>query len=114
MALPLESGLSTCLVACALAERLNLSLEQGQRIYHLALLRNVGCTAPTRTLAAVMGDEMVMREHSGLLDFADPKIHPRDAVARFYVRSAESAERPEPGGGGHRRRWPRARTTRTR
>ena len=68
IALPLESGLSTCLVACALAERLNLSLEQGQRIYHLALLRN-GASPPPAPLAAVIGDEMVMREHSGLLDY---------------------------------------------
>ena len=71
MAQPLESGLATCLVATALAGRLGLAPSERQRAYHLALLQHIGCTAASSQVAAVMGDELVMRAHAGTLDFAD-------------------------------------------
>jgi HD-GYP domain-containing protein (c-di-GMP phosphodiesterase class II) len=71
MAQPLESGLATCLVATGLAGRLGLTALERQRTYHLALLQHIGCTAASTQVAAVMGDELVMRAHASTLDFAD-------------------------------------------
>jgi hypothetical protein len=71
MAQPLESGLATCLVATALADRLGLDPLERQRTYHLSLLQHIGCTAAASQVAAIMGDELVMRAHAGSLDFAD-------------------------------------------
>src|SRR5690348_262700 len=71
MAQPLESGLATCLVATALAERLGLDPSERQRTYHLSLLQHIGCTAAASDVASIMGDELVMRAYAGTLDFAD-------------------------------------------
>src|SRR5689334_16865935 len=71
MAMPMESGLATCLVATALADRLALAAAERKRAYHLALLQHIGCTAASTRIAAVMGDELVMRAHASTLDFAD-------------------------------------------
>jgi HD-GYP domain-containing protein (c-di-GMP phosphodiesterase class II) len=71
MAQPLESGLATCLVATGLASRLGLTALERQRAYHVALLQHIGCTAASTQVAAVMGDELVMRAHASTLDFAD-------------------------------------------
>src|SRR5262245_685351 len=71
MAQPLESGLSVCLVAMALAERIGLAAPDRQRTYQLSLLQHVGCTATSHEVASVMGDELLMRAHSHTLDFAD-------------------------------------------
>jgi HD-GYP domain-containing protein (c-di-GMP phosphodiesterase class II) len=71
MAQPLESGLATCLVATALAGRLGLDPLERQRTYHLSLLQHIGCTAASTQVAAIMGDELVMRAHASTLDFAD-------------------------------------------
>jgi HD-GYP domain-containing protein (c-di-GMP phosphodiesterase class II) len=71
MAQPLESGLATCLVATALAERLGLDASERQRTYHLSLLQHIGCTAAASDVAVIMGDELVMRAYAGTLDFAD-------------------------------------------
>jgi HD-GYP domain-containing protein (c-di-GMP phosphodiesterase class II) len=71
MAQPLESGLATCLVAVALADRLGLDPPERQRTYHLSLLQHIGCTAAATPVAAIMGDELVMRANAATLDFAD-------------------------------------------
>jgi len=89
MAQPLESGLGTCLVATALAERVGLDTADRQRVYHLALLQHIGCTAATGTVAAVMGDEMLMRAHAATLDFAD-----RRQMLAFMLRHVARANPP--------------------
>ena len=71
MAMPLETGLATCLVTMSLADRLGVSLPVRQRCYQLALLQHIGCTAAASQVAAVMGDELIMRAHAATLDFAD-------------------------------------------
>ena len=71
MSQPLESGLATCLVATALADRRGLDPIERQRTYHLSLLQHIGCTAAASKVAEIMGDELVMRAHSASLDFAD-------------------------------------------
>jgi HD-GYP domain-containing protein (c-di-GMP phosphodiesterase class II) len=71
MAMPLETGLATCLVSVELGRRLGLDDDEARRTYRLSLLQHIGCTAATSTVAEVVGDELLMREHAGLLDFSD-------------------------------------------
>ena len=73
MALPLETGLATCLVSVALGRSLGLGEDELSRTYHLALLQHIGCTAAASEVADVLGDEMLMREHARLLDFSDQR-----------------------------------------
>jgi len=73
MGLPLETGLATCLVARRLAEALDLDDGQRLRVFRLSLLQHIGCTIENSELASIVGDELVMREHSAILDFTDQK-----------------------------------------
>jgi HD-GYP domain-containing protein (c-di-GMP phosphodiesterase class II) len=43
------------------------------RTYALAMLEHIGCTVSSSGNAAVTGDELVMREHSALVDFSDQR-----------------------------------------
>jgi hypothetical protein len=69
MAQPLETGLAVGLVAVGLAERLGYEPGLMQRTFRLALLQHVGCTVAAAPVAAIMGDELVMRAHAATLDF---------------------------------------------
>lgn len=71
MALPLETGLATCLVAMRLARAAGLAGDLLSRTYALAMLEHIGCTASSSENAAVTGNELVMREHSVILDMTD-------------------------------------------
>ena len=71
MGLPLETGLATCLVSMELGRAADLTAAELDRTYRLALLQHVGCTSVAAENAAAMGDELVLREHSVLLNFAD-------------------------------------------
>jgi HD-GYP domain-containing protein (c-di-GMP phosphodiesterase class II) len=73
MALPLETGLATCLVAMELGRQLDLDDAELTRTYRLSLLQHIGCTAAAQQVAEVVGDEMLMREHAVLLNFADQR-----------------------------------------
>jgi len=73
MALPLETGLATCLVAVALGRTLDLDDDELSRTYHLSLLQHIGCTAVASEIAQVVGDELLMREHASVLDFSDQR-----------------------------------------
>ncbi len=73
MALPLETGLATCLVSVALGRSLGLGEDELSRTYHLALLQHIGCTAAASEVAEVVGDELLMREHARLLDFSNQR-----------------------------------------
>jgi len=73
MALPLETGLATCLVSMRLARAAGLAGDLQSRTYALAMLEHIGCTASSAENAAVTGNELVMREHSAILDFTDQR-----------------------------------------
>jgi HD-GYP domain-containing protein (c-di-GMP phosphodiesterase class II) len=66
MGAPLELGLSTCLVATRLAEAMGCDAEETRRVYWVALLRHVGCTAGSHEMAALLGDEIAF--HSSLTE----------------------------------------------
>lgn len=105
MALPLETGLATCLVSVALAERLGLDDGERTRIHRLALLQHIGCTAAAARVAGALGDEMIMRAHAATLDFSDqrqmlrfmlahvartnPVLNRPAALARLMVKGRE-------------------------
>jgi HD-GYP domain-containing protein (c-di-GMP phosphodiesterase class II) len=91
MGLPLETGLGVCLVSLALGETVGLGEEELTRVYRLAMLEHIGCTAAAPTAAAVVGDELVMREHAATLDFSDQREMFRfmlGHVARVYPTPA--------------------------
>ncbi len=93
MALPLETGLATSLVSVELGSRLGLDASGLQRVFHLALLQHIGCTAATTTVAEVVGNELLMREHATLLDFADQREMFRFMLAHV-ARANPVAARP--------------------
>jgi len=56
MGQPLETALSSCVVAIRLGEALNLDGDTMRDVYYQALLRYIGCNAETYALAALVGD----------------------------------------------------------
>jgi HD-GYP domain-containing protein (c-di-GMP phosphodiesterase class II) len=90
MGQPLETAMSTCIVAMRLGTALGLDDDALRDIYYQSLLRFIGCNAETHLLAALVGDELALRR-----DFApiDPGNPPEviDLVVR-YIRQANAAE----------------------
>ena len=73
MAQPMEQGLGICLLAVRFGEELGLTGGELQRVYNIALLRHVGCTAEAAAFADIMGDELVARRRGGaFVDWARP------------------------------------------
>lgn len=72
MGQPLGQGLGTCLVAVRFAAHLGLDREDLPRVYDLALLRHIGCSAYARQALLLLGDEVEFRSLSARVDRADP------------------------------------------
>jgi HD-GYP domain-containing protein (c-di-GMP phosphodiesterase class II) len=91
MGQPLETALSSCVVAIRLGESLGLDIDTMRDVYYQALLRYIGCNADTYLLAALVGDELALRR-----DFAavDPGEIP--AVVDLAVRFIQRAHAGEP------------------
>jgi HD-GYP domain-containing protein (c-di-GMP phosphodiesterase class II) len=93
MGQPLESALSSCVVAMRLGEALKLDDDTLRDIYYHALLRFIGCNADTHALAAIFGDELALRH-----DFAtvDPGQIPEVLeLSTRLLRQAHADESPE-------------------
>lgn len=92
MGQPLETALSSCVVAIRLGEALKLDGDTMRDVYYQALLRYIGCNAETYALAALVGDELALRG-----DFAavDPGEIP-DVLSLVvgYIRKASAGEPP--------------------
>lgn len=88
---PLETGLATCLVATRFAKALGLDGDDARTVYHLALLRHIGCTAGNHELAAALGSEMGLHELIETRDFADPQH--MLAALRGHAQGALPADR---------------------
>jgi HD-GYP domain-containing protein (c-di-GMP phosphodiesterase class II) len=71
MVIPLESGLRVCSRAVRLAHRLGLDIAAQRRVYYLALLRHIGCTAENAELANYFGNELAFRSGVGTRDVSD-------------------------------------------
>ena len=74
MGSPLELGLGTCLVARRLADELGCTPAEQRRVYWVALLRHIGCTAGSHEFAALVGDEIEFRGGLGGVDFTDQRV----------------------------------------
>jgi HD-GYP domain-containing protein (c-di-GMP phosphodiesterase class II) len=73
MGQPLEQGLGICLLSVRFGEQLGLADAELQRVYDIALLRHIGCTAEAAAFADIMGDELVARRRGGsFVDWARP------------------------------------------
>ena len=81
MSLPLETGLRICRLALALAEQAGIDESQRDRIYYVALLRHVGCTAEVHSFSAIVGDELSFHDGASRMDATSPK-----AMAAFTLR----------------------------
>src|SRR5687767_3053479 len=93
MALPMDFGLQVCSRAVRLAQRMGLDVDHQRRVYYLALLRHIGCTAENATLAGYLGDERAFRAGIGTRDVSDPRaLFPY--LLRLTVGSRPLAQRP--------------------
>ena len=71
LGVPLESGLTICLLALRIGERMGLDDGALGRVYHLALLRHIGCTVRSEEMVGLMGDELVASPRLAPLDMAN-------------------------------------------
>jgi HD-GYP domain-containing protein (c-di-GMP phosphodiesterase class II) len=71
---PLESGLAVCVTGTRLARAAGLSEDDVARVYYLALLRHIGCTAGNADFAAYLGNEVAFRERVTTEDMSDPRV----------------------------------------
>jgi HD-GYP domain-containing protein (c-di-GMP phosphodiesterase class II) len=73
MGLALETGLQVCRIAVALAHEAGLAPDELERVYWVALLRHVGCTADVHNFAELVGDDVAFRSSVGPLDATTPR-----------------------------------------
>src|SRR3954451_13229849 len=92
-AVPLEAGLRVCSGAARLAERTGASPAEQRRVYYLALLRHIGCTAPTPEWAGLLGDEQAFRAGFGTLDVSSARAL-LPYLLRFTLGGLPAAARP--------------------
>ncbi len=93
MGQPLESALSSCVVAMRLGEALGLDDQTMRDVYYQALLRYIGCNADTHALAAIFGDELVLRHDFAALDPGQPLQVVE--LATSFIRLANASEAPD-------------------
>lgn len=82
---PLESGLAVCITASRLGRLCGLPEEELARVYYLALLRHIGCTAGSADFATYLGNEVDFRERVGTRDVSDARV-----MTGLMLRSAFS------------------------
>jgi len=69
----MEQGLAVCVLAVRFGDELGLGRDELARVYDMALLRHIGCTAETVEFASIMGDELLARSRGGsLVDWGRP------------------------------------------
>ena len=69
---PSGEAMRACLLATELARRAGLD-ERGQgEVYYGTLMRFAGCAATSHEIAAVFGDDIVVRARGDLIDLTEP------------------------------------------
>ena len=66
-----DFALRSCVLAMRLAKALGLDTEKSRSVYHQAILRYIGCNADTHILAAVLGDEIALRQDLARTDMGN-------------------------------------------
>ncbi|MFN8535616.1 MAG: LuxR family transcriptional regulator, partial [Dehalococcoidia bacterium] len=61
MGQPIEWALASCLLAVRLGEAAGANDSELREIYFQAMLRYIGCNAESYQIAALVGDEIVLR-----------------------------------------------------
>jgi HD-GYP domain-containing protein (c-di-GMP phosphodiesterase class II) len=88
-----EEAMRACLLATALARRVNLPEEKVADVYYTTLLRHIGCTATSHDEAArFLPDETALRPLVARTDFTRPKEVM--AVLSGTARAAPALDRP--------------------
>ena len=64
----MENALRSCVLAMRLGEALNLSDEELNEVYWTSLLRHVGCSAESHSVAAIFGDEVAFNREVTAVD----------------------------------------------
>jgi HD-GYP domain-containing protein (c-di-GMP phosphodiesterase class II) len=73
MGQPMEQGLGVCLLAMRFGDELGLDDDELRRVYDIALLRHIGCTAEAVGFASIMGDDLAARRTGGsFVDWGRP------------------------------------------
>src|SRR3954464_541618 len=92
-AVPLETGLRVCSRAVRLAQCTGADPDEQRRVYYLALLRHIGCTAANPELAGLLGDEQAFRAGMGTLDVSSARVL-LPYLLRFRLGGLPVAARP--------------------
>src|SRR5687767_11580842 len=93
MVMPMEFGLRVCSRAVRLAAQMGLDVATQRRVYYLALLRHIGCTAENTALAGYLGDEREFRAGLGTRDVSSSRaLFPY--LVQLTVGSRPLAQRP--------------------
>ncbi len=71
--MPFEKGLLTAVAAAALADGVDLALEDRRAAYYAALLRSLGCTANSPEFAALFDDDVAVQRELKTIDLGDPE-----------------------------------------
>ena len=90
MGQPLEHALCSCVLAVRLGESLGLDEEALREVYYLALLHHIGCTADTYRMAALFGDELMLRTDAASVD-STQALQAISMLVRNIRRSNEGA-----------------------
>jgi HD-GYP domain-containing protein (c-di-GMP phosphodiesterase class II) len=72
MGQPADFALRSCVLAVDLVRALGMGPEDAREAFYLALMRYVGCNAETYALAALFGDEIMLRRALAPIDLAKP------------------------------------------
>jgi HD-GYP domain-containing protein (c-di-GMP phosphodiesterase class II) len=90
---PLEHELGVCLGALELADRLGCSIDERSRVYYVALLLHVGCTAGAPYFARwVGGDEIHFQRGAAI---TGPASVPAEDMRHLVSRFADDRPLPE-------------------
>lgn len=71
---PFEKGLRTCALATAFSAELGLDDADRAAVFHVSLLRSIGCTAHASENAAMFGDDTAFEAAFSRLDPGDPEV----------------------------------------
>jgi HD-GYP domain-containing protein (c-di-GMP phosphodiesterase class II) len=89
-----DFALRSCVLAMRLADVMGLDEDTRRGIYHLALLRYIGCNADTHLLAAAFGDEIALRQELQRINIGD-RTELAETIARAITRKFAGAPADE-------------------
>lgn len=94
LGLPMEHTVRVCLLGTEIGRRAGLGRHELGDLYHLTLLRMLGCTADSGYYADLFGDEVAFARDTQHLDYGDPEGFGRWVMASFEAgRPADERQR---------------------